>query len=47
MHRARCLANAYFWNKAKGKGTFKINLPDDLAVQIVGEEELERLKQLQ
>ena len=47
MHRARCLANAYFWNKAKGKGTFHINLPDDLAIQIVGEEELERLKQMQ
>lgn len=47
MHKARSLANAYFWNKGyKSIGSnkrFKIWLPDEEALKIIDEEELKML----
>lgn len=51
MHQARALANAYFWNKgyilSGSNKRFKIWLPDEYALQIIDEEELEMLKILE
>lgn len=51
VHRARSLANVYYWNKLyKQKGLsqhFKRFLPDDLALQIISPEELEMLNKLE
>lgn len=48
MHKARCLANAYYWNKyhiLHGVNTrFKINIPDEWALEIIDENELAMLK---
>lgn len=51
MHKARSLANVYFWNQYYKKHNinkvFKMNCPDEWALPIVGLEELEILKKLQ
>lgn len=48
MHKARVLANTYYWNKLYKKVRedkhFDLNLPDELALEIVSEEELAMLK---
>lgn len=50
MHRARSLANVYYWNKYYQKHNlnkkFKMNLPEDLALQIVDKDEYQMLKEL-
>lgn len=50
MHKARCLANAYYWNKYyrafEPHKRFKLNIPDDWALEIVREDELNLLKAL-
>lgn len=50
MHKTRSLANAYFWNKwyrkKQWKQRFKIYCPDEWAIPIIGEEELNMLKEL-
>lgn len=50
MHKARTLANCYFWNtryRAMGETKrYAISVPHDWAVPIVGEEEFEMLKKL-
>lgn len=51
MHKARALANAYFWNlyywKHNENKRFKIWLPDEECLKIISKEELEELKMLQ
>lgn len=48
MHKARSLANAYYWNKyhiLHGDNTrFKIHIPDEWALEIIDENELAMLK---
>ena len=48
MHKARALANCYYWNlkywKNKEKKRFKLWLSDEEALKIINEEELEFLK---
>ena len=50
MHVARCLANAYFWNKCYQKHktgqVFDLWVPDDWALKIISQEELQMLKNL-
>ena len=50
MHRARSLANVYFWNKLYKQWnlnqTFKMWLPKELALQIIDEKEYELLSDL-
>ena len=50
MHKARALANVYFWNSYyKKKGMDKIfenHCPDEWALKIIPEDELEMLKEL-
>ena len=46
-HKARVLANAYYWNKYDKKNTpFKLNLPEKDALEIISKEEYEKLKEL-
>ena len=51
MHKARALANAYFWNlyywKHNENIRFKIWLPDEECLKIISQEELDLLKMLQ
>lgn len=51
VHRARSLANVYYWNKLwRQQGSterFKRYLPDDIALQIISKEELEYLNSLE
>lgn len=51
MHKARSLANAYFWNLYYWKHNeikrFKIWLPDEECLKIISQEELDLLKALQ
>ena len=51
MHKARCLGNAYYWNKCYRKHNdklrFKIYLPDEECLKIISQEELDMLKDLQ
>lgn len=51
MHKARALANAYFWNLYYWKHNelirFKIWLPDEESLKIISQEELKLLKALQ
>ena len=51
MHKARALANAYYWNKCYKKHNenirFKIWLPDEESLKIIPQEELTFLKQLE
>lgn len=50
MHKARALANVYFWNRyfqARGERCYmKNNVPDEWALEIVSDEELKILKEL-
>ena len=50
MHKARCLANTYFWNKwYRKKGLnerIDVNCPDEWALEIIDKEELDMLKEL-
>lgn len=50
LHKARALALTYMWNKyykkIKSKDIFKMNIPDNWALQIVDSDELSMLKQL-
>lgn len=50
MHKARALANVYFWNKwYRQQGLekrFENHCPDEWALEIINEEELNMLKQL-
>ncbi len=50
MHKARVLANVYYWNKLyrqKGENkVFQNNVPEDWALAIVGREELDALNAL-
>ena len=51
MHKARCLANAYYWNKcyiaSRENKRFKLWIPDDWALEIIDENELRLLKTLE
>ena len=51
VHRARSLANVYYWNKLwRQQGSdqrFKRYLPDDIALQIISKEELDILNALE
>ena len=51
MHKAASLANAYYWNKAYRKHNdedrFKIYLPDEDALEIIDQEELNMLHELE
>ena len=51
VHRARSLANVYYWNKLyKQQGSeerFKRYLPDEIALQIISKEELDYLNELE
>ena len=51
MHKARALANSYYWNKFYIKnlscGRFKNYLPDEEALRIIDKEELQMLKDLE
>ena len=51
MHKARALANAYFWNKGyiltHQNKRFKIWLPDEEALKIIDQDELDMLKILE
>ena len=45
MHKARSLANVYYWRK---KGIdFPLNCPKDWAIEIIGEEEYNKLKKME
>mgnify|MGYP001623012367 FL=1 len=50
MHQARILANCYFWNscylKHKNNNAFRMNVPDEWALQIIDEDELNYLKKI-
>lgn len=50
MHKARSLANVYFWNtwyrKINSDKRFEMHCPEDWALQIVSKEEYNNLKQL-
>lgn len=50
MHKARSLFNVYFWNKYykknKQKKHMSMNIPDNWALEIIDEEELQMLKEL-
>ena len=51
MHKARALANVYFWNKLYKKlGIDKVfinHLPDEQSLKIIPQEELDLLKSLE
>lgn len=51
MHKARALANAYYWNKVYRAGKtdkqHKLHVPDDWALEIIEESELNMLKELE
>ena len=51
MHKARALANAYFFNSAyifyNIPRQFKLNLPIEEAIKIIDEKEYEKLKFLE
>ena len=51
MHKARVLANVYFWNKAYAKHgenkAFQNNVPDEWALRIIGAQELAELKKIE
>ena len=51
MHKARSLANAYFFNSAylyyNIPKRFEINLPKEEAIKIISEEEYDQLKFLE
>ena len=51
MHKARALANAYHWNnyyrKINSIDRFKIYIPDEWALEIIDQEELNKLKELE
>ena len=51
MHKARALANVYFWNKwyikTKQNKVFKNHVPDDWALTIIDKDELDYLKSLE
>lgn len=51
MHKARALANAYYWNKGFRKYApffrFKNWVPDDWALEIIDQDELNMLKELE
>lgn len=50
MHKARSLANVYYWNKLYQKNgenkTFEMNCPEDWAIPIIGEDEYQYLLNL-
>jgi hypothetical protein len=51
MHKARALANAYYWNKVyrivDPCKRFKINIPKEWALEIIDEDEWNLLKVLE
>ena len=51
MHKARALANAYFFNSAyvlyNIPNQFKLNLPEEEALKIIPQEEYNNLKMLE
>ncbi len=51
MHKARALANAYYWNRfyrARGMGKrFTIHVPEEWALEIIPKEEWQNLKRLE
>ena len=50
MHKARVLANAYYWNKLhrkqKDAARYRLDIPDEWALEIISPAELARLKAL-
>jgi uncharacterized protein len=50
MHKARVLANVYFWNslyrKLNLEKRFEFHMPDEWALEIVDKDELSLLKNL-
>ena len=51
MHKARALANAYYWNKvyriSDPNKRFKIWIPEEWALEIIDEDEWKLLKWLE
>ena len=51
MHKARALANVYFWNtwyhKQNSEKRFKNHVPDEWALTIIDQDELNMLKELE
>lgn len=51
MHKARALANAYYWNslyrKYEEEKRFKIHIPDEWALEVIDVDELNYLKRLE
>ena len=51
MHKARALANAYYWNKyyriTEPNKRFKIHIPKEWALEIINEDEWKLLKFLE
>ena len=51
MHKARALANAYYWNRlyrSRGQGKrFRIHIPEDWALEIISPEEWKKLKKME
>jgi len=51
MHQARALANAYYWNKCyikhNDKERMHLYLEDEKALQIISQEELNKIKKLE
>ena len=51
MHKARALANVYFWNtwyRKQGQSKrFKNYVPDEWALSIIDQDELEMLKKIE
>ncbi len=49
-HKARCLANAYYWSKFYEKNEpqskFKFYIPDEWALQVIDKDELDMIKSL-
>lgn len=50
MHKARVMANCYFWNfcyiKDHKNNAFRLNIPDKWALKIIDSDELNMLKEL-
>ena len=51
MHKARALYNYYFWNKYYRKNNsdkrMKVYIPDEWALEIIDQDELDMIKELQ
>ena len=49
MHKARALANWYHWAKfykKQGRESYVPHIPDEMALEVISQEELDMLKKL-